>query len=113
MKSWVIIFTFQVFWLKKNSNYLDNSGLESRFLFCLNISVLLDVQANLPETSPFFVYPNGFGEHLFQGTNQKSCVSGHTDGVDCSFEQSTTTTKNCLLNFGQNLPVNQQGAIHN
>jgi hypothetical protein len=31
-----------------------------------NISVLLDVQANLPETSPFFVCPNGFGEHLFQ-----------------------------------------------
>jgi hypothetical protein len=30
-----------------------------------NISVLLDVQANLPETSPFFVCPNGFGEHLF------------------------------------------------
>jgi len=31
----------------------------------LNISVLLDVQANLPETSPFFVCPNGFGEYLF------------------------------------------------
>ena len=30
-----------------------------------NISVLLDVQANLPETNPFFVCPNGFGEHLF------------------------------------------------
>ena len=30
-----------------------------------NISVLLDVEANLPETSPFFVCPNGFGEHLF------------------------------------------------
>ena len=30
-----------------------------------NISVLIDVQANLPETSPFFVCPNGFGEHLF------------------------------------------------
>ena len=30
-----------------------------------NISVLLDVQANLPETSPFFVCPNGFGEHFF------------------------------------------------
>ena len=28
-------------------------------------SVLLDVQANLPETSPFFVWHNGFGEHLF------------------------------------------------
>ena len=30
----------------------------------INISVLLDVQANLSETSPFFVCPNGFGEHL-------------------------------------------------
>ena len=30
-----------------------------------NISVLLDVQANLPETSPFFVSQNSFGEHLF------------------------------------------------
>jgi hypothetical protein len=28
-------------------------------------SVLLDVQANLPETSPFFVWHNGFGEHFF------------------------------------------------
>jgi len=30
-----------------------------------DISVLLDVQANLPETSPFFVCPNGFCRHLF------------------------------------------------
>ena len=30
-----------------------------------NISVLLDVQTNLLETSPFLVCPNGFGEHLF------------------------------------------------
>ena len=30
-----------------------------------NILVLLDVQANLPETSPIFVCSNGFGEHLF------------------------------------------------
>ena len=30
-----------------------------------NISVLLDVQTNLPETSPFFVCPNGSSEHLF------------------------------------------------
>ena len=29
-----------------------------------NISVLLAVQANLPETSPFFFYQNGFREHL-------------------------------------------------
>ena len=26
---------------------------------------LLDVKANRPDTSPFFVCPNGFGEHLF------------------------------------------------
>ena len=25
----------------------------------------INVQANLPETSPFFVCPNGFDEHLF------------------------------------------------
>jgi hypothetical protein len=29
-----------------------------------DISVLLDAQANLPETKPFFVCPSGFGEHL-------------------------------------------------
>ena len=29
-----------------------------------NISVLL-VQANLPETSPFFVCTNGFDKHLY------------------------------------------------
>ena len=30
-----------------------------------HISVLLDLQANLPKTCTFFVCPNGFGEHLF------------------------------------------------
>ena len=34
-----------------------------------NISVLLDVKANLPETSPFFVCSNGFGEHLFSNVH--------------------------------------------
>ena len=59
-KPWIIFFTFQVFWVKKHS------GLKSRFLFCLIcILVWLDVQTNLPETNPFFVYPNGFDEHLF------------------------------------------------
>ena len=34
--------------------------------FCFDISVLLDVQADFPETSPFFcVCPNGYGEYLF------------------------------------------------
>ena len=31
-----------------------------------NISVLLDLQANLPETSPFLVCPNGFGEYFLK-----------------------------------------------
>ena len=37
-----------------------DSLIESYFVF-----VLLDVQANLPETSSFFVCPNGFGEYFF------------------------------------------------
>ena len=61
-----IIFTFQVIWVKKHSELIENSGLKSRFFTLFNISVLLDVQANLPESSPFFVCPNGIGEHLFQ-----------------------------------------------
>jgi hypothetical protein len=43
-----------------------------------NISVLLDVQADLPETGPFFVCPNGFGEHLFANvysTWELGCIS--------------------------------------
>ena len=35
IKSWVIIFTFQVFWVKKHSKLIENWGLKSRFLFCL------------------------------------------------------------------------------
>ena len=34
-------------------------------LFNISDWFLLDVQANLPETSPFFIGPNGFGEHFF------------------------------------------------
>ena len=41
--------------LFKGGHYLRKYG----------ISVLIDVQANLPETSPLFVCPIGFGEHLF------------------------------------------------
>ena len=37
--------------------------MQIRILF--NISVLLEVQANLSETSPFFGCLNGIGEHLF------------------------------------------------
>ena len=36
-----------------------------RYIFAVCISVLLDVHANLPKTSPYFVFPNGFGEGLF------------------------------------------------
>ena len=59
-----IIFTFQVIWVKKHSELIENSGLKSRFFTLFNISVLLDVQANLPESSPFFISPNGFVEHF-------------------------------------------------
>ena len=45
-----------------------------------NILVLLIVQANLPETSPFLVYPNGFGEHLFSNvySTYLVCITLHT-----------------------------------
>ena len=40
-----------------------------------DISVLLDVKANLPKTSPFFVCLNGFGEHLFSNVGMYNFVS--------------------------------------
>ena len=36
-----------------------------------NTSVLLDLQANLPETSPFFVCPNGFAHWLYRFLDDK------------------------------------------
>ena len=59
-----MIFTFQCFLCEKTTFNLEiqDQNLDS-YLF--NTSVLPDVQANLPEKSPFFVCPNGFGEHLF------------------------------------------------
>ena len=45
-KSFVIIFTFQVFGWKNILNQLENSGLKSRFLFCLILQIarsLVDV----------------------------------------------------------------------
>jgi hypothetical protein len=39
------------------SSFLDENISDLRFL--------LEIQVILPETSPFFVCPNGFGEHLF------------------------------------------------
>ena len=45
-----------------------------------NISVLLDVQANLPETSPFFVCPNGFAEYLFSNVYGTWDVQLYSEG---------------------------------
>ena len=44
---------------------------------------------------------------IYQGTsesNQKSCDSGHTDGVDRSFEQRTTTKKILFIKFWAKSP---------
>ena len=42
---------FKFFGWKNLLNQLENSGLKSRFLFCLIFQFyILDVQANLPET---------------------------------------------------------------
>ena len=41
-----------------------NSGLKSWFLYYLRFKILLDVQANLPETSPLVIYPNGCAEQI-------------------------------------------------
>ena len=56
---------FQVFWVKNILNKLENLRLKSKIPILANILVLLDVQANLPETSLFFSCPNGFGKNLF------------------------------------------------
>jgi hypothetical protein len=45
-----------------------------------DISVLVDVYANLPETSPFFVCPNGFGEHLFSNVYTLQSRTGPEQG---------------------------------
>ena len=60
---------FKFFGSNNYSKLIENSGLKFRFLFCLTFQFYLMVQANLPETSPFFVCPNGFGEHLFSNVN--------------------------------------------
>ena len=70
-----------------------------------NISVLLEVQANLPESSPFFVSPNGFGEHLFsnvystwdvqlwskytKGCSIKGIISQHLLVPNCAYRNET------------------------
>ena len=50
-----------------------------------NISVLLDVQANLPETSPFFVCPIGLGEHLFSNVYIVHGMYNFELGLDFEF----------------------------
>ena len=45
--------------------YISEFRIKTQINILFNISILLDVQANLLETSPFFVCPKGFGEHLF------------------------------------------------
>jgi hypothetical protein len=63
---WFTFFTFQVFLVKKHSRLTWKFRIKiSRFLFCSIFHFLLDVQANLPKSSPFFGCPNGFGEHHF------------------------------------------------
>ena len=56
-KSRVIIFTFQVFWMKKHSKLT--------WKFRIKILFYLIYRLIWPETSTFFVCPNDFGEHLF------------------------------------------------
>ena len=67
-KSWVIFFfTYQVFWVKKHSEFTWKFRNKILIPILFNILVLLDVHAiNLPETSPFFICLNVFDEHLFQ-----------------------------------------------
>ena len=50
--------TFQVFWGEMYPNWLENVWLIVWIFFIHKIWRLLDVQASLPETSPFFVCPN-------------------------------------------------------
>ena len=55
------------FIFRQQENLVDNQKCQAGFRpLCNKILFLgLCVQANLPETSPFFVCPIGFGEHLF------------------------------------------------
>ena len=56
---------FKFFWVKKHFKSTWKFRILIQIPFLFNIPVLLDVQADVPETSPFFVCTNGFGEHLF------------------------------------------------
>ena len=56
---------FSSFLCGKRSKLSENSGVKSRLLDFLIFQFYLNVQANLPETSPIFVSQNGFGGHLF------------------------------------------------
>ena len=62
------MFLFYVLSLFKKGDTIQGGSLfkGGHYLRKYGISVLIDVQANLPETSPCF---GGFGEHLFSMYN--------------------------------------------
>ena len=53
---------FMFFVWKYILNWIENSGLKCRVLYCIRFLVFLEIEANLPETSPFFSCPNGCAE---------------------------------------------------
>ena len=48
-------------------NWLENSGMKCRFLYWFRFLVLLDAQANLPETSPLSTAQMAVLSSFFQG----------------------------------------------
>ena len=56
-------------------------------------------------------YEKGLRNQGAAGSNQKSCVQAIQMALIAVLSE-VQQLKNCLLNFGQNHPVNQQGAIH-
>ena len=59
-----LLFSLQVFWVKKHSALAWKVGIKISIPILFEILFLLDIEANLSETRSFFVCPNGFGEHL-------------------------------------------------
>ena len=74
-----------------------------------NISVLLVVQANLPETSLFFVCPKGFGEHLFSNVystwDVKLCVEHE---YSCSVNEDLTKVEILLQKLHKLIEIKLQ-----
>ena len=70
-------------------NRIEDSGSKSISLFCLRFQFqLMYIQANLPETNPFYMCPNGFGE-LFQmflvfGMYNFACFISFNENFLCS-----------------------------